>query len=280
MDLNRLVVNHNVDVRVQSWLFWRLEWIRLLLDAISDYHVVFLMGTIRSVVLMLLLVLRAHAEEARFIIIVLVTIFVNTLLEVIVVFRIVLMLILVVWILLTLRIVHNSALSLLDHLLTSTFWIPKSLLNFLLLLHESLWLHEQLVSGPVLAGSHFFRLENCLLLVIVCLLVVGLDGLALNFEVLTQSFDTLDKALSFSALRPTHTSASAWRSRHSFLRWWGTTSAACTPCRLARVSLVDGLGWKNLERSVTHLVSLVVYRENGWRSINRALGLVDLNPFL
>ena len=274
VDLNRLVVNYDVDVWVQSWLLWRLEWIWLVLSVISNQHV-----TIPSVVvLMLLLVLRTHAKEARLVIIMLVSVFIDTLLlEIIVVVRIV-VLILVVRIFFALCIVHNSALGLFDHFLASAFGIPKPLLHFLFLLHESLWLHKQLVSGPVLAGSHLLRLLNCLLLVIVCLLVVSLDGLALDFEVLAQSFDTLDKTLPFSALRPTHTAASPWRSRHWLLCWRGTTPATCTPCRLDRVS--DGFVWKNLEWSVTNLISLVVDREHGRCSIDGALGLVDLNPFL
>jgi len=183
------------------------------LSVISNQHV-----TIPSVVvLMLLLVLRTHAKEAGLVIIMLVSVFIDTLLlEIIVVVRIV-VLILVVRIFFALCIVHNSALGLFDHFLASAFGIPKPLLHFLFLLHESLRLHKQLVSGPVLAGSHLLGLLNCLLLVIVCLLVVSLDGLALDFEVLAQSFDTLDKTLPFSALRPTHTAASPWRSRHWLL---------------------------------------------------------------
>ena len=64
--------------------------------------------------------------------------------------------------------------------------------------HLTVLLHQKLIGGSVLTRSHFFGLEGLLPLLLVGFPVVGLDGAALDLQILPQPLNLLDEVASLA----------------------------------------------------------------------------------
>ena len=97
-------------------------------------------------------------------------------------------------------VVHDLAAGILNHLLAnlSLVLVFSRCERGRLLAHFSVLLHQELVCSPVLASRHLLRLLHFLLLLLIGLLVVGLNGSALDLQVPPQLLNLLDEVAAFA----------------------------------------------------------------------------------
>ena len=197
MNLHRLLIDDHADVRIEGGRRLRLRWPAALLRSVASSTPVSCRQSIPELdpveAWLLLLVPRkqvvgllVHGNHLPLIISQLA--------------RIVAIDLVFVPLVLFQGVVHDLATGILNHLLAnfSLVLVFSRCERSGLLAHFSVLLHQELVCSPVLASRHLLRLLHFLLLLLIRLLVVGLNGAALDLQVPSELLNLLDEVAAFA----------------------------------------------------------------------------------